>query len=163
MSGKVYAVTRGSYSDYTIEAIFTDKTRAESYLSGLDRNDDPNIEEFDLDPEEPGQRVPAGYFLFLVAMFDTGATREIYRKASGGQFMDDKKPEWKVLKPYYTSNEPPVLFATVLARSEKHAVKIVNERRASLIASGNWREGAKGSDFAEVPCTEDYLRGLRED
>lgn len=162
MSGKVYVVTTGSYSDYRIEAIFTDKDRAESYLSGLSRNDDPDMEEYDLDPAEPGQRVPAGYSLFRVRMFDTGTVSEVYQELESCQFMEDEKPEWEIYETAYKDRRL-MLFAHVLARSENHAVKIVNERRASLIASGYWRNGFKGSDFAEVPFNPEEDGGIHEE
>lgn len=42
---KVYVVTSGSYSDYTIQKIFTDKAKAEEYKEWLDDSND--IEEYE--------------------------------------------------------------------------------------------------------------------
>ena len=48
---KVFVLTSGSYSDYSIEAIFSSKENAEAYC-GLPRHahwDEPEIEEWDID------------------------------------------------------------------------------------------------------------------
>ena len=39
---------------------------------------------------------------------------------------------------YQGKGVPDCLNATVLARNEKHAIKIVNEKRAQIIAAGEW-------------------------
>ncbi len=47
---KVYVVTAGCYSDYHIVRCFSDKVKAELYVSGLSGYD---VEEFEMDEPEP--------------------------------------------------------------------------------------------------------------
>ena len=54
MTGKIWSVSAGEYEGYRIVAMFTTKEKAEAFLAGYVapwRNDNPEIEEFDLDPE----------------------------------------------------------------------------------------------------------------
>ena len=46
---KVYVVTSGSYSDYTIQKIFTDKAKAEEYKEWLE--DSNAIEEYETEDD----------------------------------------------------------------------------------------------------------------
>ena len=47
---KVYVITRGDYSDYGIERVFTTREAAEKYCAvDQDRYDSPMIEEYDLE------------------------------------------------------------------------------------------------------------------
>lgn len=48
---EVYIVTNGTYSDYHIESVFSDREKAEKYLEELKKisNDNPQIEEWPVD------------------------------------------------------------------------------------------------------------------
>ena len=47
---KVYVITSGEYSDYGIDAVFTDKSLAEEYV---DRNPSRRIETYEANKEVP--------------------------------------------------------------------------------------------------------------
>lgn len=51
---KVYIVTSGTYSDYTIDRVFLDKEKAERYIKLCDNHywDTPQIEEFETDDDK---------------------------------------------------------------------------------------------------------------
>lgn len=50
---KVYIVTCGDYSDYTIENVFSTKELAEEYINRVSTYDDYRVEEYELDLELP--------------------------------------------------------------------------------------------------------------
>jgi hypothetical protein len=123
-----WLVTQGDYSDYRVLAAFTaeDKAAGGAY-------DDADVESVPLDPTLPA--VPAGLRGYCVPMCPVGGARRVQRADS-----------WKVLNGEHEDRDcdrrrhgpsepnPFVRYFYMLARDEKHAVKIANERRAMLLA-----------------------------
>jgi hypothetical protein len=126
MMAKVYLVSDGWYSDYHICGVYSTKALAEQarmlYVAGND------VEELELDalPEHP-----PGLLAYRVVMFRDGNVNKCERESVQGH--DER---WS---PYGTQAGKGVVFR-VWARDEEHAVKIANERRSGLIASGEWTE-----------------------
>lgn len=76
MSDIAYVVTHGSYSDYSVDAVFTDKALAEAHvakLQGVGRSQDYEVEEFPLYSELPE------YASLLSMSMRVGAIRGRYR------------------------------------------------------------------------------------
>lgn len=123
--GKVFAITKGEYSDYSIVGIFSTKAKAERALRELDiygKND--YIEEYELDELDTlVNKFNRGYRVFRVYMQSDGATTDVYRENSIDTWINHSKNK-------------NMLWGQVLAKSEEHAVKIVNEKRVQLIAAG---------------------------
>ena len=131
----VYVVTSGCYSDYHIEGIFTDEGLAQSVVTHLnhgDAYDEARIERFQLNPNE--QELAAGLFRYGVQMMRDGNVQSLHSIFNKENF----SPYHEVYKAY---NGDLRLYSQVLARDKTHAIKIVNEKRAQLIAQERFREG----------------------
>jgi hypothetical protein len=126
---EVYVVTQGSYSSYHVVAIFTDKGIAEQLADRLE--DGNTVETYETD--EYSEYVRQGLMLYDVEMLKDGATKHVFKTT----YMDGQTSlcVWN----------DRTLYATVWAKDEQHAVKIANEKRAQLIATGEWDRINKNS------------------
>lgn len=132
----IYIVTSGSYSDYGINAAFTDKALAERYLADHAHNNDEQIEEYEADPT--GWIPPAGMEYFSVKLARNG---DVLECRGWGKVGPDNGAEDPVTKGYcYDHNHTlhRCVATSCWARDKEHAIKIVGERRARFIASGEW-------------------------
>ena len=128
---KLYMVTDGNYSDYHVCGIYSTEEKADWATHVFNTG---GIEEIELDALPDG--APPGKLYFVVEMTAEGNTLSV-RHASAEFFpMFDARPRYNY-RPTNTAWVPSVDF-NVWARDEEHAVKIANERRAMLIASGRW-------------------------
>ena len=123
---KVYVVTDGDYSDYHICGVYSTKELAEhgkALFSG--RYGAAGVEEYELDDDKG---VPFGMLPWGVRMGRDGEAREAERESADGQPLKEWAP--------YGDDE--TVYFEMFATDEQHAIKIANERRAGLIASGEW-------------------------
>lgn len=118
---KVYAVTAGSYSDYHIVGMYSNREHAEKYANAYT---DCIIEEYDLDEPLP-DLIDRGFVSYNVRMWKNGNSDV---SKSTGASVDSAK--------YCMYNNR--LLVVCLAKSEEHAVKIANEIRSMLIANNKW-------------------------
>jgi len=123
----IYLVTSGEYSDYSVNAVFSTEEGAKEWIAkcvAAGWEDEYDIEEYALDPGiEEWKR---GLTLYNVHMDANGKTS------------------------YVTVTRPPAsvdqidgrdeLVANVWARDEKHAVEIVSDLRARIIAANGWKK-----------------------
>ncbi len=134
---KVYVVTRGEYSDYSISHVFSTLELAEKYIG---ENTDYGVEVYDLDPSvdmTENLRSSIG-----VDMERDGSIRNI-RGDDGGYGAFDKKADIRLWKDNAWSRIPGTrlyLQATILTRDRNTAIKTVNEIRTRLIALDRWPE-----------------------
>lgn len=141
---KIYLVSTGSYSDYSVVAAFS---RAEDALAAAEKLDDGASFEMELDDCIDFAR--CGLFPFLVEMTIEG---EIIH-AKQNRFVvigeDTAKTEfntWPPLeKPQWQSedsliNKLPWCECETWAKDEEHAIKICNEFRTRAIALDRWRK-----------------------
>lgn len=138
---KIYVVTDGEYSEYHIEAVFTDKAKAERYAEVYAAK----VEEYDSDPEGPS--VPPGMRVYQLAMNSVGEVAEVEHVSYDEVLFDDQfvsgpmyPDEPDVFRFRFGDETSPrwgIKFAC-LARSEEHAVKIVNEWRIQMLAENRW-------------------------
>ncbi len=124
---KVYIVTTGEYSDYHIVAAFSKKEKAEQFLEFIEANkkyvyDRYRIEELVLD--KTGDLLERGYRWYEIDMDRNGS---VLRVEERGIDAEDYIDIW--------GNN---IRVTVLAKSEKHAIKIVNEKRIMWVALSRW-------------------------
>lgn len=121
----LYMVTDGCYSDYRICGIYSTPEKAAH--AKLLFNADNEIEEIELDAVPS---TPPGLLPWNVKMDKNGNTDRVYRDSA------ETSPsyEWA---PYGDAYASFVLFR-IWARDEDHAIKIANEKRVALIASGEW-------------------------
>lgn len=130
MSTTVYVVTDGEYSDYHICGIYSTKELAECSKE-LHRAD--NIEQYKLDDFN---KCPEGMVPWSVRIGANGETQwdgeSGVERESLTYFNFDDLGAWA---PY---GDGLAVCFHMFARDEAHAIKIANERRAQLIASGEW-------------------------
>jgi hypothetical protein len=127
MSKTLYMVTRGEYSDYCVLGVFSNKERAEQYKKAVAA--DNEIEEIELDPEDDKIHYPDGYQAWEIEMDNEGNV------ISNDNV--DIRSAYNNNSPYHSRKMNCYIFTAVGATLE-HAIKIVNERRAQMIANNEW-------------------------
>lgn len=143
----VYVVTQGSYSDYHIVGIYSTREVAEA-AAGAETSyrGKPQIEEFDLDPF--AEQLHQGLRRFKVAMDREGKSVVARITVSpNDEALDDLDTDGEV------DRVDGVLRLLVWARDDQHAAKIVNEKRAQIVAANQWPEhhGVPWRGFANTP------------
>ena len=121
----VYVVTSGSYSDYHIDAVFSEKELAEAYKERWGEPYDSHVGEWDLDSPDPYQH--PGLSCFQIQMGRSGDTHYISKIAPPLGEDEIRQSLWK---------GEPLIEVFCWARDEQHAIKIANERRTRAIAEG---------------------------
>ena len=132
---KIYIVTSGEYSDYHINAVFSTKENAERYNKIHASGDFEDIEEFEVDEDMAlmNRIRDEKITIYLICMDRNGNVKETKKEL----------PCLYLVKSILAGKCKHVLYADcmdmrVIAKDEKHAVKIVNERRVQLIANNEW-------------------------
>lgn len=127
---KVYVITKGTYSNYHICAVATDKEKAEKLAKiYTDRDDDAGVEEYDTEAEVD---LLAGRIPYEVEFDPCGEVRRAYPNAEcRGGF----KP--RITEVFYRGNITKI-YVCLFASSEEEAIKIAAEKRAQFLAE---REG----------------------
>ena len=121
----IYAVTTGEYSDYRLLGVFSTKAKAENFKA-LTKSD--YIEEYELNGMMDH---PKGMLWWEVSMDAEGNSREVTHE--NAIYSDSyKDSDWR------PDGDGSNVSFYLWARNEKHAVKVANERRLALIASGQW-------------------------
>lgn len=137
---KIYAVNAGSYSDYRVVALFTTIELANEFMAAVPDSDYNDLEEFDLNPET-ADLIKRGYSLWQVRMLRNGDTEKVTRQDMSVYGVGDVGHRiWRRTQApaYKGKGIPDCLVSTVWAKNENAAVKIANEHRAQMIASGEW-------------------------
>jgi len=129
---KVFVVTSGTYSDYSIDSIFTTIELAQSFIDIFkDEWNTMEIEERDLDPNKTHitqKRKP-----FFLRINKNGDVDDLSVANSSCGFKEDmpkaqirytRDLEWMNIKCF--------------ARNKNHAVKIAGEIRAQILANNSW-------------------------
>jgi hypothetical protein len=121
---KTYVITAGCYSDYHILAICSTKEKAEAAAFAF--GNAATVTEWEMDKVP---NFPPGMSLWLVEMTRKGT---VLRCSSlEAELTDTTTLKWE----FYKNN----FFFECCARDEKHAIKIANEKRTELIATGQER------------------------
>jgi hypothetical protein len=125
----VWLVTNGEYSDFHVVGIFSSKENAELVVKTCGGD----VEETPIDPfiEELNQ----GLFLFWVSMWRDGEAQSVYQESVDGEPVSPKVVEHFGIRADGGGSR---LNGNVWAKDKEHAVKIFNEKRAQMIASGEW-------------------------
>lgn len=138
----IYAVSSGSYSDYHICGVFSTKEKAEAFMAAVEDSDYNEIEEYELDPSA-AELLRRGYSVWRVLMLKDGAVEKA--KATGNDRYDigvaGTCKVWQRSKApaYRGTGTPDVLDVHCWARTERQAVKMANEKRVEMIATGKWK------------------------
>jgi hypothetical protein len=120
---KIYVVTSGSYSDYSISDVFSTKEKAQAYIDAYGGGYN-HIEDYELDPEY--KTAKPGYARYSVTMDRDGNVSRNTRCTAIGLVDEEDELYW--------NRWNNVFQCTVEAKSDVHAVKIVNEKRTQYIA-----------------------------
>jgi virulence-associated protein VagC len=143
---QIFIVTSGCYSDYSIRAVFSTKEAAERYCqfhSPVDYDFDKHqVEVWDVDTDDVV--LPVGKQAYEVVLSRDGvysATHAVsYDRERDGRGHVEFYPagtHWPAWAPSEMANQQ-FMHTYALARDEQHAVKIVAERRAWLLATNQW-------------------------
>lgn len=139
---KIYVVTAGSYSEYHICGVFTERKLAEEYIDILDaRTGYCEIEEYEANELSAVQQIPKGYRFYDVYMNKEGNTKKVSNRLPSStfalnRFLKEGKANFFIAKKHLDERiTSPII---VLAKDETHAVKIANERRIQWIANNTW-------------------------
>ena len=126
---KVYVVTSGDYSDYHVERIFTTQKLAQAFTDEHRLNED--VEEYEINDTAPKLVVD-----FVVRMFRDGTVECSWPNRE----WDDRPvtPDQPIVQPGRTAKNPLGMCFFVRTDDKNRAIKVANERRAQLIASGKW-------------------------
>ena len=137
---EVYAVNSGTYSDYRICGIFSTRQKAEEFMQFVRESDYNEIEVYEIDPPIV-DLIKRGYSIWRVLMRIDGTTERISKVDNEYYNVSDIGYHiWRRTEAtaYKGKGIPDVLQSTVWAKTEKQAVKIVNEQRIKMIATGEW-------------------------
>ena len=126
---KIFVITSGCYSGYSISGIYSTRELAEQELGGEKDSDGygSRIEECTLDPGIAERR--EGLTAWSIVMDREGKTEQA------------EKCQWRGVETRVeVSGFPKCLRVVCWARDRKHAVKIVNEHRLQQLAVGAFDE-----------------------
>jgi len=133
---KVFVVTSGCYSDYQIDAIFTDEAEAERVAKTIS---DGEVETWLLNVGV--DKLAQGLTLYRVEMDKQGevVTFEKRTDTYDDAYIETKYDirgsfSWSVC-----DRKPTRLHLTCWARDKAHAIKITSEHLAMTLARGDWR------------------------
>lgn len=140
----VWVIEEGEYSDYHIVGIFSTKEIAEEVLATLPSDHyyesaKPVVVEWPLDPFIGNLR--NGLKPYTVYMLQNGDVEKVEEEPTDYDIDFPKPaPQREYLNTFgEIVSWPANIYGTVLAKHEKHAIKIVNEARIQAIAGG-WPE-----------------------
>lgn len=124
----IFIVTSGSYSNYGINAVFTEKKYAEEYVkifNILNSYDELRIEEYEANPHQ--EEIKKGRYPFWVQMSKDGEKLSVKISDIHGK---DKRISYTYDKSH--------INIYCYAEDKLHAIKIANEKRIELIAMDLW-------------------------
>jgi hypothetical protein len=138
----IWVIERGSYSDYRVVGVYSTKKRAELVLKELHKGEwytDATIAEWPLDPGF--EELNAGLTQWRVLMLKDGTVERADHYEMASYDIEGKCHVWERSKApaYKGQGIQDALDATVWAKDKKHAVKVTNERRTQMIATGKWK------------------------
>lgn len=136
---KIFLITHGEYSDYSVVAAFSTKKRAQKALdSGFMSGDD--IEEFELDPViVVHPLLEEGWRLWWVRFDKQGnvlSTQQMSKSASHGELTEmEGCYKWSVRASPGRGGEKDYVEVALMAFGEEHAIKSANEKRAMVLSN----------------------------
>ena len=130
---KIYIISSGSYSDYSVWGVCSTKELAEKTIDVLNKmkySDEYEIEEYELDIIN---KIPPGYEPWEVHMDKDGNVKKYLCHVELNENQGFNRPRF-----YMPIDRNEMMEMVVIARNLEHAVKIVNEKRAQFIAMDQW-------------------------
>ena len=147
---EVYIITEGEYSSYEIVAAFSTRPKAEEYLKTRDEYYKPKIEVWPLDVVKHGT-------VMLVCMMADGTTIQTGESHLDElhltELVDGKGESYPGFNGYtyvsWPNNLDRVLNWWVRTDDKERAIKIVNEKRAQIMALGIWGNDEKTREMVK--------------
>jgi len=137
---KVFMVTSGRYSDYTVEGIFSTIDKAKAYMDYESRNTRyskyNDIVEIEVD-NVYNFSIRDGYKCYYGNMDEDG---NIDDHGITSFSITDPTDNHMFENSYRIEYDKSMTFE-IKTVSEEHAIKIANDKRAELIASNQWNPG----------------------
>lgn len=144
MAKSVWVIEKGEYSDYRVVGVFTSKENADDMAARINESEtygEPaTVAEWPLDPAI--RELRAGFQPYHVWMLRDGTVERCDRTDVSTYDLASASCElWRRSKApaYKGKGIEDCLKATVWAKDDKHAIKIVNEMRTEMIAMNRWR------------------------
>lgn len=131
---KIYAISSGSYSDYSVDAVFSTREKAEAYMAAV-HHDWNDVEEYELDPPE-AEQLREGLKPWSVDIQRDGTVWHAHEKPA--EFWGIRSAHVLIKVGHKDGLDIFALRVSCMARDKTHAVKIANEKRAEVIAMGRW-------------------------
>jgi hypothetical protein len=128
----IYLVSSGYYSDYGINAVFSQKILAKKYID-LTGDKGFNIEEYELNPNEI--HIVQGRSLYFLQINKNGDVKGIEKWAGFSYSM--KQPK------LFYGYDINWLNVYCYANDEMQAVKIAGEKRTQVLANNCWGDEEK--------------------
>lgn len=131
---KVYLVSHGTYSGYTVEAVFSNKTKAENYIKGYSYYNE--IEEFTVNPPYTALQYKAHY----IQIKKDGTCIGIHDNTN--RYMGHELYCMKTTMGDIPEGEVK-LIVSCDAKDKEDAYRIANTIRMKLIENGEWEKKEK--------------------
>jgi len=154
---EIYLVTQGSYSDYGVRGVFTNKDLATEYAAQISTKYETAL----VDTRQIMTELiaPIGYRGYEVKMDIEGNTDEVENNPVGKDtnensyadcdFVLDSPDKWTGDGKYITTGQYNFFICT--DKGAEGAIKIANERRIRMIAENKWPK--KGLTLEEYEST----------
>jgi hypothetical protein len=139
----IWVIEDGSYSDHHLVGVYTTKRKAD-YIARVCGGDVSRV------PLDPGYaEIRAGLSIWTLFMLRDGTVKEL--RAAGNKsaqgstaaLFGNGRSKWDRTNIEARWGECPILQAAVWARDARHAIKVANEFRSRMIASGEWKAPKK--------------------
>ena len=143
----IYLVASGHYSDFSIEAVFSTKEKAEEFINWFNSeqlgywSDSLRILTYTLDPETV-REAREGYMRYQVTMLKNGDVEEVRYDGTDNVWTHSNYRVWfrKNTPAYFDEYIENALVVETNALSPEHAIKIANEYRVQSIAQNEWED-----------------------
>ena len=135
---KIWLVSSGEYSDYTVNGLFDDEHRSEAEAFAVLTQGRVEEDSFELNPEY--QEPPSGQMFFTFHMGKDGTTRNWITESPL-----DVMGRLRVCRYRQVDNPsiiPWYIYIATYARDKNHAVKIANEVRIQVLAGAKPETGS---------------------
>jgi len=126
----IWGVSSGSYSDYSVEALFSSEEKAQKFLDEYSKFEpDARLEAFDYDPEPP-----VAIEVIVVHIDMEGNVLRV----SGPRWVREGAVGFVGYGLADVWRGPRVLIWVVPTTDKERAIKVANEKRAIILANEAW-------------------------
>lgn len=140
----VWVIEDGEYSDYRVVGVFSSQENAQIVADAIKAESESSYSEatiavWPLDPAVDELR--QGLKCYHIWMQRDGTVERCHLAQLAGDHIGGEVGMWRrsvAAALFKMLDKPDVLDAKVWAKDDQHAVKIANEHRTRLIASGEW-------------------------